>query len=563
MKINEEQIENSSILENDTDLFHDVKSNLKSKIKINETNTNSKKNSNKNNTSTECFDNLNNKNNTKEVNSQDDNETIEEENDLSFSEMPHVKEIIKRSKAAKDFDIVPIVAIPYSIECQSVVYTHGPKWLISGGEDGYIRKYDFIASLQGKSNLTIAQKHNLIDQFTNAGVLISYWENEEPYMEKKFLEKNKNLNLEDLKTSTLTYDPILSPVYALDSEKYGFWMLSGLKSGGISLYSMRYNEGTLIYFFNPCLKHFKNSGHTNTVSVIKLNNDQNKFLTGSWDKTIKYWDLNTGNQIANFSENSGQISTIQFRPQGLDDLTDCNYDDKTNSVIDDESENDSLFRESIDSSNDDLESVSSRNSNSKINNKTEKHNNILTKDENIFLSTTIDGKINIWDLRDSKLVLQMGVSSEILPWCMSSTWSNCGEYIYAGRRNSLIEEISIKMPTKNTMNKNIGQRNVPFTSNLFLLPKMSGPVYSIATMPNNNFLICGSNDNIRLCNLKSYSSDSKKKKKPFLIILGQHGGIISSLIVDKTGRFLTSSSGNRGWGNVNFSEFIFIYEINF
>lgn len=48
-----------------------------------------------------------------------------------------------------------------------------------------------------------------------------------------------------------------------------------------------------------------------------------------------------------------------------------------------------------------------------------------------------------------------------------------------------------------------------------------------------------------------------------MIIPGHHGGILSALYVDETGRFMVSASGNRGWGHANFTESVLIYEIEF
>ena len=60
-------------------------------------------------------------------------------------------------------------------------------------------------------------------------------------------------------------------------RKNGYWCLSGLLSGGISLYTMRYNEGAIHYYFHQGSKENKSRGHTDAISVIKLNQEQDKF----------------------------------------------------------------------------------------------------------------------------------------------------------------------------------------------------------------------------------------------------------------------------------------------
>ena len=84
---------------------------------------------------------------------------------------------------------------------------------------------------------------------------------------------------------------------------------------------MRYNEGAIHYYFHQGSKENKSRGHTDAISVIKLNQEQDKFLSGSWDKTIRQWDLNTGRTVLEYTGNSGQISNIEFRPDGLSDVT--------------------------------------------------------------------------------------------------------------------------------------------------------------------------------------------------------------------------------------------------
>ena len=106
--------------------------------------------------------------------------------------------------------------------------------------------------------------------------------------------------------SNLSDDPNnLSPVYSLAVHHQALWILSGLESGGINLQSVRHDEGKRI----TCLK-----GHKSTVSVLAMAEDERSLLSGSWDKTIKDWDLNTGQVRSTFAGSGGQIASIEFRP---------------------------------------------------------------------------------------------------------------------------------------------------------------------------------------------------------------------------------------------------------
>jgi transcriptional activator SPT8 len=98
----------------------------------------------------------------------------------------------------------------------------------------------------------------------------------------------------------------LSPVYSLAAHSHGLWLLSGLESGNIRLQSVRHDEGKEIALLKQ---------HTSAVSVLRLTPDEKSLLSGSWDKKILDWDLNTGQPRRTFTANAGQISAIEIRPE--------------------------------------------------------------------------------------------------------------------------------------------------------------------------------------------------------------------------------------------------------
>src|ERR1700730_3523765 len=100
-------------------------------------------------------------------------------------------------------------------------------------------------------------------------------------------------------------DPVLSPVYSLAIQSQGIWLLSGLESGAINLQSIRHDCGKNI----TCLQK-----HTSAVSALTLAQDEKSVLSGSWDKNVIDWDLNTGQPKAIFQTSAGQISAIETRP---------------------------------------------------------------------------------------------------------------------------------------------------------------------------------------------------------------------------------------------------------
>lgn len=84
------------------------------------------------------------------------------------------------------YDIVPTIAAPHSTSINSVTATPDLRWVFTGGSDGYIRKFNWVETANGKSMLTVAQKHPFVDSVTKAGVLMSYWENEDSNRESVF-----------------------------------------------------------------------------------------------------------------------------------------------------------------------------------------------------------------------------------------------------------------------------------------------------------------------------------------------------------------------------------------
>lgn len=191
--------------------------------------------------------------------------------------------------SAKVYDIAPTIAAPHSTSINAVTATPDMRWVFSGGSDGWVRKFNWIDTANAKTLLTVAQRHPFVDSVTKAGVLMSYWENEDT------LDKSDNNEF------------ALSPVYSLAVQHQALWLLSGTESGGINLQTVRHQEGKRITSLY---------GHTSAVSVMQLSNDETSLLSGSWDKTVHEWDLNTGQVKGTYTGSSGQISAIEIRPAG-------------------------------------------------------------------------------------------------------------------------------------------------------------------------------------------------------------------------------------------------------
>lgn len=383
---------------------------------------------------------------------------------------------------AKVYDVAPTMAFVHGCSVFSMDASWGGKWLFTGGEDGFIRRYNLAETVNGKQTLTVGQRHAFSDSVTKAGVLTSYFENEQPLLKSEYKADAEN-----------NYTPILSPVYSLAVQSEALWLCSGLQSGGITIMSTRYGEGNIVAYLD---------GHKSTVSELKLTSSEDHLLSGSWDKTVAYWDLDSGKIVQSYAHMNGQVSTLAWQPVGGPLVQ-----------PDDDKSMGSLFGSDEEGAGDGAETGEAA---------TEKQNTGTS-----FLTTTMTGHVDVWDVRSSAVCLQTA-GSTAPPWCMSACWSADGQYIYAGRRNSTVEEYDVRKASS------------PVRSLKF--PQISGAVTCVLAMPNRRGLMCASSDNVRLYDLKAAD-----KRTPFVLIPGFHGSIIGRMYLDPSARYLVTASGGRGW----------------
>jgi transcriptional activator SPT8 len=97
----------------------------------------------------------------------------------SSSGLPFRPSVRQEALNAPVYDIVPTIAAPHSTSINAVTSTPDMRWVFSGGADGYIRRFNWVDTANGKLALTVAQRHPFVDSVTKAGVLLSYWENED------------------------------------------------------------------------------------------------------------------------------------------------------------------------------------------------------------------------------------------------------------------------------------------------------------------------------------------------------------------------------------------------
>jgi len=97
-------------------------------------------------------------------------------------------------------------------------------------------------------------------------------------------------------------------------------------------------------------------------------------------------------------------------------------------------------------------------------------------DQNVFLASSMDGTLRIWDIREPNPVAVSTSSKGVPPWCMNSCWSTNGNFVYAGRRNGTVEEFSL-------------HRGIGEATRTLKFPQGSGPVSALTALPNGRHLI--------------------------------------------------------------------------
>jgi WD40 repeat protein len=64
----------------------------------------------------------------------------------------------------------------------------------------------------------------------------------------------------------------------------------------------------------PALRTF--AGHTGRVSSVAFDHDGHRLVSGSFDRTVKVWDVATGKELRTLGEHPGAVQGVAFSPQG-------------------------------------------------------------------------------------------------------------------------------------------------------------------------------------------------------------------------------------------------------
>ena len=67
---------------------------------------------------------------------------------------------------------------------------------------------------------------------------------------------------------------------------------------------------------NQKSEHNRLVGHEDSVSSVSFSPDSKTLASGSADKTIKLWNLETGKEIRTLKEHEDSVSSVSFSPDG-------------------------------------------------------------------------------------------------------------------------------------------------------------------------------------------------------------------------------------------------------
>ena len=193
------------------------------------------------------------------------------------------------------YDIVPSIAAPQATSINTLAATADMRWVFSGGSDGFVRRFNWQDTVNSKSMLTVAQRHPYVDSVVKHGVLMSYWAPQEGGGQNNGYRQGSPVDALNI-----------SPIQSLAVHHQGLWVLVGVETGTISVHTVRHSESERIATL---------ASHTSAVSALTLAHDERSVLSGSWDKSVLDWDLNTGQVSRRFGDGGGQISAIELRPE--------------------------------------------------------------------------------------------------------------------------------------------------------------------------------------------------------------------------------------------------------
>lgn len=252
----------------------------------------------------------------------------------------------------------------------------------------------------------------------------------------------------------------------------------------------------------------KLTGHTNWVCSVAVSPDGKWAVSGSWDKTVKIWDLETGQYRATLEGHTAQVRSVAITPDGKRILS--GSEDKSIRVWDAES-----GREVA---------------------KLEGHTNqvwsvVALRDNARALSGGFDKTLRLWDLASGKCVKTIECGKDSADDVFSSAVNPAGTQALSGHRDGRIR-----------------LWNIETGECLATLKGHSDIVRSVQITPDGRFAVSGSNDKtVKVWDLEAgtcVGTLEGHQKNVYSVAISPDGALIASTgFTDETVRLWDWKSG--------------------
>jgi WD40 repeat protein len=150
------------------------------------------------------------------------------------------------------------------------------------------------------------------------------------------------------------------------------------------------------------------SGHTNPVAALAIDKDQKILATSEQSNSIKFWDIETRNELYSFHGHTEAVNDIAFSPVG--NLIASASDDKFIFIWNMQR---SARQSTLAGHTDAVRCIK------------------FTKDGNQLISASYDGSIKVWNVTDASLIREIDTGSPI----HSLAFSHSEEWLAYGTRN--------------------------------------------------------------------------------------------------------------------------------
>jgi WD40 repeat protein len=280
------------------------------------------------------------------------------------------------------------------------------------------------------------------------------------------------------------------------------------------------------------------NGHSGTVWAVAISRDGRTLVSGSGDKTLKLWDLDTGHLLRTLSGNSDEVLSVAIGADGQT-LTSGSYADKQAIKI-------------WNLRNEERHSIVSGNP-SKV------WSVAISPDGKTLASSSGDESIKVWDMQtgtlrrnlsghsdtvwtialspDGQTLASGSTDQTIKIWNLQTGMLQRTLSGHSGRVRSVAISSDGKTLVSGSWDKTIKIWNLQTGQLLHTLSGHSGYVNSVAIAPDNQLIASGSDDRtVKLWNLNTGE---------LLLNLPGHSDNVNSVSFNNAGKVLVSGSGDK------------------